>query len=526
MKKYFLLLVIVLGLLPLKVQAQRVDDAVRELQKLNRAFGHLYKGYVDSVQMSGIVEGAIRGMLEELDPHSAYLDAEEMKASEEAFEGGFSGIGVEYNILNDTLVVVSTIAQGPAEMVGVRAGDRIVTIDGESVVGIERVKVPAKLRGEKGTQVSIGVVRRHSSEPLRFTIIRDNIPLNTVDAAYLVAEGVGYIKVNRFGRTTMQEFEKAVKSLGELDALILDVSSNGGGLLDQAVEMSGYFLPEGSVVVTTEGRAVKPRPYMAKRGGEFSGKVVVMINESSASGSEIVAGAVQDWDRGIVVGRDSFGKGLVQSQIELGDGSALRLTIARYHTPSGRVIQRPYEMGHQSEYYAAHRSRSATEKGDTLVDKRSAYKTLLLGREVYSGGGIKPDVWVAADTVEVSDYMVNVLAQGVYNDFVLKFIDQHREELKAAYPTFDSFAEGFSFAEEHIQMLVDMATAKGVEYDEEGFALSRRMMQTQLSALVAARLFTQSEYYQYINPRINPTYKKAVEIVSRWDSIAPQILRK
>ncbi|MBQ5914155.1 MAG: PDZ domain-containing protein, partial [Alistipes sp.] len=273
-------------------QTQRAQEReIMQLQKLNRFYRYLNATYVDTLQVESLVETAIKSMLSELDPHSTYLDKDEMKAQAESVDGSFSGVGVEYNILNDTLMIVGTVANGPAEKVGVMANDRIVEIDGKSVVGIKRSEVPSKLRGEKGSQVEIAVVRRGVDQLLRFNITRDKIPIETIDAAFLAAPGIGYVKVNRFGRTTMSEFRSAVESLGEIEALILDLSSNGGGLFDQSIEMAGYFLPKESLVVSNEGRMIEPRYYRTKEEGVFKGHVAVIINSSSASASEIVAGA-------------------------------------------------------------------------------------------------------------------------------------------------------------------------------------------------------------------------------------------
>ena len=523
-KKITLILFVMLSLLPCVVQAQRTDAAVVQLQKLNRLYRHLYNSYVDSVDMAPLVESGIRAMLEELDPHSVYLDEKEMKSSQEVMEGEFSGIGVEYNILNDTIMVVNTVPQGPAEGVGLLPNDRIVKIDGENVVGVERSDVPPRLRGETGTVVSVSVVRRGVSEELNFSITRDKIPITTVDAAYKISKDVGYIKVNRFGRTTMQEFEQAMSQLGEVGTLVLDLSNNGGGLLDQAVGMAGYFIEQDSLVVSTEGRAIEPRYFYAEDGGRFKGNLIVMINESSASGSEIVAGAVQDWDRGLLVGRSSFGKGLVQSQIPLGDGTAVRLTVARYHTPSGRVIQRPYERGHADEYHKAHieRLRSA---GEDSVAMKSKFKTLRLGRDVYADGGIRPDIVVQSDTTQISDYMVKVVAKGVYNELLLGYLDRNREKLQNDYPTFERFEKEYSFPDEQMLRLVELAEAKGVKYDTEGYELSRELMRTQLTAMVAQRLFSTSEYYRYINPRVNDSYKRVLLLLEE-KIVLDELLKK
>ena len=367
------------ALFALPLAAQEIG-AAQQLRKLMQVYRYLNGLYVDEVEMGPLVESAIEGMLEELDPHSAYIGAEDMKGVQESFDGEFSGIGIEFNVLRDTVIVVNTIVGGPAERVGVMPNDRIVRIDTLDAVGFKQTDVPKHLRGKTGTRVEIDVVRHGEPAPLHFVIVRDKIPLNTVDAAYMAADGVGYIKVNRFGRTTMSEFREAFDKLGRPQSLILDLRGNGGGLLEQAVEMAGFFLPRGALVVSTEGRAVPPMSLRNPHDGEApDGPLAVLIDENSASASEIVAGAVQDWDRGVVVGRPSFGKGLVQRQIGLGDGSAVRITVARYHTPSGRVIQRPYEKGKRREYYLDHLRRYNDAVRDSLDAGAPEYRTLRTG---------------------------------------------------------------------------------------------------------------------------------------------------
>lgn len=513
----------VMGVFPFMGYAQQNKDAVEQLQKLNRFYRYLSVMYVDSLDMKPIVESAIREMLSELDPHSTYLDIEEMKASQESFDGEFSGIGIEYNIHNDSIIVINTVAKGPAERVGLMPNDRIVEIDGQNVVGIKRNDVSPKLRGTRGSTVKIGVTRRGVEQILPFTIVRDNIPINTVDAAFVAAEGVGYVKVNRFGKTTMREFREAMDSLRGIESLILDLSDNSGGLLNQAVDMAGYFLPQDSHIVSIEGRAIKTERLRSDKGNEFSGKLIVIIDEGSASGSEIVAGALQDWDRAVIVGQDSFGKGLVQRQIPMGDGSAIRLTVARYHTPSGRVIQRPYEKGHKDEYYKAHTNRLRGEVSDSVAG-REEYNTLRSRRTVYGGGGIQPDIYTQSDTTQVSGYMVKLVAQGVYNEFMMDYMDSNRKRLEAEYPTFEKFEAKFALSDKDMKRLVDMATRKGVDYDEEGYQRSQMLMRYQLMAMIAQRLYSEDEFYKLLNPRVNNSYIKALEIATNWNELGENVI--
>ena len=486
MRRLFVILA-TLSVLPLA--AQNEDDA-RQFQKLAQVFRYLSGLYVDEVEMKPVVEGAITGMLEELDPHSAYIGAEEMKGVQESFDGEFSGIGVEFNVLRDTVIVVNTIAGGPAERVGVRANDRIVRIDTLDAVGMSRTDVPKHLRGKTGTKVGIDVVRHGTPGQLHFVIVRDKIPLNTVDASYLAGDGIGYIKVNRFGRTTMDEFTEAYRKLGRPEGLILDLRGNGGGLLEQAIGMAGFFLPRGAVIVSTEGRAVPASSFRAQTNGEdLKGRLVVLIDESSASASEIVAGAVQDWDRGVVVGRPSFGKGLVQRQIGLSDGSAVRITVARYHTPSGRVIQRPYEKGKRREYYLDHLRRYDDAARDSLDAAAPAYRTLRTGRTVYGGGGIRPDILVEADTAGFSNYYGELIRRGIVADFVGDWLDGSRDSLSRRYASFEAFDAGYTPSDEVLERLTALGESRGVKFDAEGFAVSEPLVRMQLKALAAQRLF-------------------------------------
>ncbi|MEG2365186.1 MAG: S41 family peptidase [Alistipes sp.] len=487
-----------------------------QLQKFNQVYRYLNGLYVDEVAMTPLVEEAIRGMLDELDPHSAYLSADEMQGVQESFDGEFSGIGVEFNVLQDTVIVVNTIAGGPAERVGVLPNDRIVRIDTLRAVGFKRTDVPKYLRGKTGSKVQIEVVRHGEDKQLVFNIIRDKIPLNTVDAAYLIDSRTGYIKVNRFGRTTMHEFYKAFDTFGKIDGLLLDLRGNGGGLLDQAIEMANFFLPKEALIVSTEGRAIPATSFKALVDGPFTeGRLVVLLDESSASASEIVAGAVQDWDRGIVVGRPSFGKGLVQRQIALFDGSAIRLTVARYHTPSGRVIQRPYEKGKRDEYYMDHYKRFGSQK-DSLHKDVPIYKTLRVGRPVYGGGGITPDVEIAIDTTGVTPYLIALMRRGVVNEYVISLLDSQRTQLIKDYPTFTDFAAKFALADEQWEALKALGVARDVPYVAGEFEESKELLETHLCANIAQRLYGIDAFYRIVNDADRVTYQRAVEVLQHW----------
>lgn len=527
MIRSILVIIAALSLLPCSLRAQQADgvDALTQLQKLNQVYRYLSGMYVEEVEMAPLVESAIKSMLAELDPHSAYIDAEEMKGVRESFVGEFSGIGVEFNLLQDTVMVVNTIVGGPAEKVGVLPNDRIVAIDGENAVGISRSDVPKRLRGETGSTVEITVVRHGVSEPLEFRMVRDRIPINTVDAAYRIDDRIGYIKVNRFGQTTMEEFRKAFGSMKRIDGLILDLRGNGGGLLDQAIEMANFFLPAGSLIVSTEGRAISRNDFRARHEGEFTrGRVVVLIDENSASASEIVSGAIQDWDRGVIVGRPSFGKGLVQRQFPLSDGSAVRVTIARYHTPSGRVIQRPYEQGKRDEYYKAHYRRLAHQ--DTVAADSAAplFRTLRTGRPVHGGGGITPDIVVEADTTGVSDYLWKLVRRGVINEYVLSHLDSHRAELTATYRTFDDYDARFEVTQQMLDGLVKLAESRGVEPDAEGLAASAQLLRTQLKAIIAQKLFDMTAYYRIMNRERGEEVERAVELLRDWKHLGAPLL--
>ena len=495
------------------------EDVSEQLNKFNQFYQFLNFSYVDTINNSRLIEEAIKNVLSELDPHSSYVTAEDMKGVEESFGGSFSGIGVEFDVINDTLIVVNPVSGGPAESVGVLPSDRIVVVDSVDVIGTTRTEVPKFLRGEKGSVVDIEVVRRGESERLHFSIVRDDIPLNTVDVAYEIRPGVGYVRINRFANTTNDELQAALVGFGEFESLILDLRGNGGGLLDQAILVSENFLQGNLKIVSIEGRSAPARNFKSKADGKYlTQNLIVLIDESSASASEIVAGTIQDWDRGLVIGRRSFGKGLVQRQFKLIDGSAVRVTIARYHTPTGRAIQRPFIKGDRADYYAKLNSRFENGYVDSLSKIDSLrYTTLRAKRDVYAGGGIYPDIYVDIDTTGHSIYWANLLRKGVMTEFVISYLDSNRKRLERSYKTFESFEKKFEVSDKMIEKLMELGESKGVERSEEQMKVSVSYIKLHLKAMLASRLWSLGEFYKIRHDDDN-VLLEALDIIENWSS--------
>jgi carboxyl-terminal processing protease len=499
--------------------------------KFAKFIDYLDNYYVDSINPEKLVEEAIENILSDLDPHSTYIPADELKKMREPLQGNFEGIGISFNILKDTLYVISPISGGPSEHVGILAGDKIIKVDGKNIggIGLTNEDVFSLLRGAKGTKVELSILRRNVNELLDFIIVRDKIPIFSVDASYKINPTTGYIKINRFSATTNSEFAEASVKLIQEGAinLILDLANNGGGYLDAAVKLADEFLSQGELVVYTEGIHSPRRDYLATSNGAYEGsKVIILIDEGTASASEIVTGAVQDWDRGLVIGRRSFGKGLVQREMLLPDESALRITTARYYTPTGRLIQKPFDEGiekYQLEVYERFSNGELQSEDSIHLPDSLKYKTLVKRRTVYGGGGIMPDIFVPFDTSFYSDYYRDIARKGILNRFVLEYIDNNREKMIKTYPVFDDFNKQFPIDDKLMEKFIHYAEKEGIKRNDDDIATSKLQIQVMLKALMARDLFTNSDFYRIYNTT-NNTYLKALEVLDDWDSYLSALL--
>lgn len=497
-------------------------------QKLLIAEQAIEQLYVDSVDDNKLVEDAIRGMLEKLDPHSSYSSPEETKELNEPLQGNFSGVGITFNMNRDTLYVIQTVSGGPSERVGVLAGDRIIAVNDTAIAGVKMKNsdVMKRLRGPKGTKVDITVLRLSGGETdtIPFTITRDDIPIWSVDAAYMVDSVTGYLRLNKFAADTHKEVKEAVKRLKKegMDRLILDLTDNGGGYLQAAIDLLGELLEPGRTAVYTEGLRSPRYDAHAQpseiRGPIFrDGRLVVMANQYSASAAEITAGAVQDWDRGVVVGRRTFGKGLVQRPIPLPDGSMIRLTVAHYYTPTGRDIQKPYAKGDEEAYSKDIEQRF--NQGE-LMHQDSIHhvdslrrETLLNHRTVYGGGGITPDLFVPLDTTEYTKYYRNVMAKGLINRYVISYVDGHRKELIKKYRTDSDYISNFEVTPAMLDELKSLADSEKVEYNEEEFQRSTPLFSMVIKGLIGRDVYDNATYFKVFNTH-DPIFKEALRIIS------------
>ncbi len=520
MKKIFLVLPLFVAL-SLSVSAQRgMPQAMQKLLNAEYAISTLY---VDSVDEDKLIEEAIKGMLESLDPHSSYTDAKETKELEEPLQGEFSGVGIQFNMNKDTLYVIQTVPGGPSERVGVLAGDRIIYVNDTLIAGVKMKNsdIQKRLRGKKGSTVIIKVKRAGVPELITFRITRDNIPVHSIDASYMMDEQTGYLLISRFGAKTYEEMMDALKDLKKqgMTQLILDLADNGGGYLNAAIDMCNEFLERGQLMVYTEGENNPRSEANANGWGSYKDlHMVVIVNQYSASAAEIFAGAMQDWDRAVVVGRRTFGKGLVQRPFKFEDGSMMRLTVARYYTPSGRCIQKPYNRGdkkayekelldraNEGEYYCL----DSIQFNDTL-----RYATRLNGRTIYGGGGVMPDVYVPVDTSEYSTYYRDLSAKGIINQYAIKYVDKNRKSLNKQFKTVKDFDNGFIVSDEMMRDFIAMGEKDSVKYDEEKYRTSEMMLKAIIKGLIARDIYGDPGAYSVVINHRNPDVKAAYDVLN------------
>lgn len=500
-----------------------LSTAQEQGQKIGEVYNIINHLYVDEVPSEEIGDAAIVAMLEKLDPHSTYIPKSEVEGANERINGSFVGIGIRFQLLNDTLLVVNPIPGGPSEKLGIRAGDKIIQIEDEIVagVGLKNAGVRERLLGEKGSKVKVYIKRNGDSEIMPFTITRDDIPLNSVVSHYMVDSKTGFIKLTNFSKTTSVEVSEAIQSLKAqgMKDLIFDLQGNGGGLLYGAKYVADEFLDDDKLIVYSEGRS-QPKSVLnaEKKGGFEKGKLVILIDEGSASASEILAGAIQDWDRGVVVGRRSFGKGLVQRPLELSDGSQIRLTIARYYTPSGRNIQKPYEdkESYEKDYLNRYLSGEMMSADSISFPDSLKYQTLVHKRTVYGGGGIMPDIFVPLDTLEYSPYYKKLSRLGVFNDFALRYVEENRAQIKADYPSIAVFKDDFGKDNKYIDEFIAFAAEKdsAIVFTEEDYKISGNLIETRLKALIASNVWDYSAFYEVFNMK-NEIFMAAYKMLSQ-----------
>lgn len=518
MKRYiYLSLLCFFSFLPLSAQLKS-DSPLRKLQIAEMAITNFY---VDSVNEQKLVEDGIRGMLEKLDPHSTYTDAKETKAMNEPLQGDFEGIGVQFNMIEDTLVVIQPVVNGPSQKVGILAGDRIISVNDSTIAGVKmaRIDIMKMLRGKKGTKVKLGVVRRGVKGVLTFVVTRAKIPVHTINASYMIRPNVGYIRIESFGMKTHDEFMSAVDSLKKkgMKTLLLDLQDNGGGYLQSAVQISNEFLKNNDMIVYTEGRRARRQNFKAIGNGRLQDvKVYVLVNELSASAAEIVTGAIQDNDRGTVVGRRTFGKGLVQRPLDLPDGSMIRLTIAHYYTPSGRCIQKPYTKGDLKDYEMDLEKRlkhgELTNPDSIHFDTSQKFYTLRNHRVVYGGGGIMPDYFVPLDTTKYTKYHRLLAAKNIIMNAYLKYVDANRTTLKGLYKSFDTFNKNYVVPQSLLDTIIAEGKKEKVEpKDKAELTATMPYIKVQLKALVARDLWDMNEYYHVWNEQ-SDIVNKAIKL--------------
>ncbi len=495
------------------------DDTSGDIQKFREALSLIKTEYVDHTETEALVDDAIGHILTKLDPHSAYIPAKEREQANEDLRGNFEGIGIEFNIFQDTLVVVAALSGGPSESVGLRTGDRIVKVNGENIagIGLRNNDVVKRLKGPKGTKVNIEVLRRSVDSPIAFTIIRDKIPQFSVDAAYLIAPQIGYIKLSRFSQTTFTEFTQALNKLKKegMVKLVLDLQGNPGGYMNQAIDLADTFLPEGEKVVFTKGKDSRYNSNaLSTRQGEFeNGDLIVLINEGSASASEIVAGALQDNDRALIVGRRSYGKGLVQSPFDLNDGSELRLTISRYYTPSGRSIQKPYNDTQEYGRDISKRYRHGEFFHADSIKFNDSLKYLTLnGRTVYGGGGIMPDYFVPLDTSLNSPYLNALFNSNSFQEYAFNYAVENKDQLERM--GFKEFQQGFRVTNSMYESLSKVGQRNNVKPNQNDLDKNKRVFEIFLKANMARRVWGSESFYSIFN-ETNEILQQALQLFDK-----------
>ncbi len=522
MKKTVLFFTVLVCISVVNLFGQKHDPNKSD-QKFSSALQIIRLAYVDTVNEEKLTESAITAMLKDLDPHSVYMSKDEIAKANEPLQGNFDGIGVQFNIIKDTIVVINPVPDGPSEKVGIMAGDKIVKIDGEDAVGIKinTDYVVKHLKGPKGSSVKVSIYRRGKSELLAYTIVRDKIPINSVDAVYMVTDNIGYIKLNKFAANTMEEFHEAMTKLKKsgMTNLILDLRDNSGGYLNTAIDLADEFLPDGEMIVYTQGHSSPKQISLATNKGEFEkGKLVVLINEGSASASEIVSGAVQDWDRALVIGRRSFGKGLVQRPYDLPDGSVIRLTTAHYYTPTGRCVQKPYNEG-TDKYF---KELTTRYKHGELVNQDSIKFPDSLKyytphkRLVYGGGGIMPDIFMPLDTTRISDYYSDLLRKNIINQYVLLYLETNRIQLKEKYTDVEVFLKSYTVDDDFMKKFIDYAEKEGVKKDEKGLETSEKYIRNFIKAWIARNLWDYNAYFRISNQE-DDVFQEAIHSIQSKD---------
>jgi carboxyl-terminal processing protease len=522
MKRFFLLTLFAPSLLMAQVDPSKVGTT----QKFDEVLTFINQMYVDPVNDEKLTDEAIIALLEKLDPHSTYISKEEVAEANSSINGSFVGIGIRFQILKDTLMVVATIPGGPSEKLGILPGDKITKISDVNVagIGLKNNQVREKLLGELGTKVKIEIQRKNMRKPMDFVITRDNIPINSVDAVYMVTPEIGYIKLNSFSRSSIEEVEKGIADLKKqgMKHLVFDLQGNGGGLLDAAQKLADEFLSGDKLIVYSEGRAQPRSNLKAYRTGKWEdGQLILLTDEYSASASEILSGAIQDWDRGLIIGRRSFGKGLVQRPIDLTDGSQIRLTIARYYTPTGRFIQKPYDdmEAYENDLTQRYLNGEFSHVDSIKLPDSLKHQTLISKRTVYGGGGIMPDIFVPIDTSEITDYFRDLVQGGHVMSFSLDYVDKHRDKMLAAYPTFADFKSKFVLDEKFMKEFFEYVKAADskLEYSAEQFATSEKLLKMRIKANLAQDIWGYDEFYEIFN-QSNEALTRAVEAIQNGEA--------